>query len=102
MLRRSHASVRVGGQDIEITWATQRELIKLLRRAPGTLSVVLHFENIGASRPVELGRDGNERVFRALTSWFDRPALGRPFPTDAQALWSALDDELEQTSTHQG
>jgi hypothetical protein len=97
-LRRSHVIVRVDGVDIKITWATQRELLKLLQRAAGTLNVILHFENVGASRPVELDRDGNERVYRALTYWLEHPALGQPFPDDARALWAALANALKPGS----
>ncbi len=86
--------VRAGGEDIEITWATRNELLKLLQRAAGTLQVVLSFENVGASQPVDLDRDGKEHLFRALTYWQAHPDTGKPFPEDAQALWTALADEL--------
>ncbi len=93
-LRRTRVKVRVGGEDVEITWATRSELLKLLQRAAGTLQVVLYFENVGANRPVDLDRDGKEHLFRALTYWQDNPPIGKPFPDDAQALWTALADEL--------
>ena len=83
---------------IGITWATRNELLKVLQRTPGTLQVVLYFENVGAIRPVDLDRDGKERVFRALTYWHDHPAIGKPFPEDAQALWTALATELESAA----
>ena len=92
-LRRVHVKVLVGGNDVEITWATRNELLKLLQRAAGTLQVVLYLENVGALRPVDLDRAGKEHLFRALTSWQDHPAIGK-FPEDAQALWTALADEL--------
>ena len=94
-LRRAHLIVRVGGEDVAITWATRNEILKLLQRAPGTLNVVLYFENVGARRPVDLDTDGKQLLFRALTYWQDHPALGKPFPDDAQILWTALADELE-------
>ena len=93
-LRRVHVKVLVGGEEVEITWATRNELLKLLQRAAGTLQVVLYFENVGALRPVDLDREGKEHLFRALTYWQDHPAPGKPFPDDAQALWTALADEL--------
>jgi hypothetical protein len=93
-LRRAYVKVHVGGKDVEITWATRNELLKLLHRAAGTLQVVLYFENVGANRPVDLDRDGKEHLFRALTYWQDHPDIGRPFPEDALALWTALADEL--------
>jgi hypothetical protein len=93
-LRRVRVKVFVGGGDVEITWATRNELVKLLQRAAGALQVVLYFENVGALRRVDLDRDGKEHLFRALTHWQDRPAIGKPFPEDAQALWTALADEL--------
>jgi len=93
-LRRVHVKVLVGGKHVEITWATRNELLKLLQRAAGTLHVVLYFENVGALRPVDLDRDGKEHLFRALTYWQEHPTTGRPFPDDAQALSTALSDEL--------
>ena len=93
-LRRVHVKVLVGGRHVEITWATRNELVKLLQRAAGTLHVVLYFENVGALRPVDLDRGGKEHLLRVLTQWQDRPAIGKPFPGDAQALWTALADEL--------
>ena len=93
-LRRARVKVLVGGNDVEITWATRNELLKLLQRGAGTLQVVLYFENVGDLRPIDLDRDGKEHLFRALTHWQDHPALGKPFPDDAQALWTALADEL--------
>jgi hypothetical protein len=89
-LRRSYVTLRVGGNDFPIAWSTQRELLKLLQRAPGTLSVILHFENIGANRPIELDRDGNAHVHHALRNWAERPPLGLPLPDDARALLAAL------------
>lgn len=94
-LRRALLTVRAGGKDVEITWATRNELLKLLQRAPGTLQVVLYFENVGGTRTVDLDRDGKTHLFRALSQWQDHPAIGKPFPDDAQALWTALADELE-------
>jgi hypothetical protein len=94
-LRRACLKVRAGGRDVEIRWATRNELLKLLQRAPGTLQVVLYFENVGGIRTVDLDRDGKTHVFNALTYWQDHPAIGKPFPDDAQALWAALADELE-------
>ena len=96
-LRRVHVTVRAGGENVEITWATRNELLKLLQRAAGGHQVVLYLENAGAIRPVDLDRDGNEHVFRALTYWHDHPAIGKPFTDDAQALWAALANELEST-----
>jgi hypothetical protein len=93
-LRRVRVKVLVGGEDVEITWAARNELLKLLQRAAGTLQVVLYFENVGALRPVDLDRAGKEHLFRALTYWQDHPSTGKPFPDDAQALWTALADEL--------
>jgi hypothetical protein len=87
--------VRAGGEDVEITWTTRNELLKLLQRAAGTLQVVLYFENVGATRSIDLDDDGKAHLFRALTYWHDHPAIGKPFPDDAQALWTALADELE-------
>jgi hypothetical protein len=52
-LRRAHLAVRVGGEDVAITWATRNEILKFLQRAAGTLNVVLYFENVGARRPVD-------------------------------------------------
>jgi hypothetical protein len=94
-LRRARLSVRAGGEDVEITWTTRNELLKLLQRAAGTLQVVLYFENVGATRSIDLDDDGKTHLFRALTYWHDHPAIGKPFPDDAQALWTALADELE-------
>jgi len=88
-------TVHVGGEDIPITWATRNEILKCLQRASGTLHVVLYFENVGARRPVDLDDDGKQHLFRALTYWQDQPSFGKPFPDDAQALWTALADELE-------
>ena len=93
-MRRVRVKVLVGGGDVEIAWATRNELLKLLQRAAGTLQVVLYFENVGALRPVDLDRDGKEHLFRALTYWQDHPSAGKPFPDDAQGLWTALADEL--------
>lgn len=91
-------TVRVGGEDIAITWATRNEILKLLQRASGTLHVVLYFENVGARRPVDLDDDGKQHLFRALTYWQDHPSFGKPFPGDAQALWTALADEIEASA----
>ena len=94
-LRRAHVKVLAGSEYVEITWATRSELLRLLQRAPGTLQVVLYLENVGAIRAVDLDRDGEHHLFRALTQWKDHPAIGKPFPDDAQALWTALARELE-------
>jgi hypothetical protein len=97
-LRRAYLNVRAGDQEVPITWATRNELLRLLQRADGTLQVVLYFENVGATRPVDLDREGKTHLFRALTSWQDNPAFGKPFPDDAQALWTALADELDEST----
>jgi len=94
-LRRAFLTVRVGGEDIAISWATRNEILKFLQRASGTLHTILYFENVGARRPVDLDDDGKQHLFRALTYWQDHPSFGKPFPDDAQALWTALADELE-------
>ena len=93
-LRRT-VKVLAGGEYVDITWATRSELLRLLQRAPGTLQVVLYFENVGAIRPIDLDRDGKSHLFRALTRWKDHPAIGKPFPDDAHALWTALAGELQ-------
>jgi hypothetical protein len=94
-LRRAQLIVRVGGEDVAITWATRNEIVKLLQRAPGSLNVVLYFENVGSRRPVDLDYEGKQHLFQALTYWHDHPAIGKPFPDDAEALFTALADELE-------
>ena len=101
-LRRAHLTVRVGDEDVAITWATRNEILKFLQRTPGTLQVVLYFENVGARRPVDLDDDGKQHLFRALTYWQDHPAIGKPFPNDAQTLWTALADELEESTAELG
>jgi hypothetical protein len=94
-LRRAHLIVRVGGEDVAITWATRNEILKLLQRTPGALDVVLYFENVGARRPVDLDHAGRQHLLRALGQWHDRPAFGKPFPDDAMRLFTALADDLE-------
>jgi hypothetical protein len=101
-LRRAYLTVLVGGEDVVITWATRNDILKFLQRAEGTLNVVLYFENVGARRPVDLDRDGKQYLFRALTYWQDHPAIGKPFPEDAKALWTALADELEENTQELG
>lgn len=96
-MRRARLNVRADGKDVDITWTTRNELLKRLQRAPGTLQVVLYFENVGATRSIDLDLDGKTHLFRALTHWHDHPDIGKPFPDDAQALWTALADELEPT-----
>jgi hypothetical protein len=94
--------MRVRGEDVAITWATRNEILKLLQRAAGTLNVVLYLENVGARRPVDLDKDGKQHLFHALTYWQDHPAIGKPFPEDAQTLWTALADELEESTPELG
>ena len=94
-LRRAHLFVRVGGEDVAITWATRNEIVKLLQRAPGSLRVVLYFENVGSRRPIDLDEDGKQHLLQALTHWHDHPAIGKAFPADAQTLLTALAGELE-------
>jgi hypothetical protein len=94
-LRRAHLIVRVGGEDVAIRWATRNEILKFLQRASGTLNVVLYFENVGARWPVDLDHEGKQHLFRALTYWHDHAAIGKPFPDDALALFTALADDLE-------
>ena len=97
-LRRAHLFVRVGGEDVAITWATRNEIVKFLQREPGSLRVVLYFENVGSRRPIDLDHDGKQYLLRALTQWHDNPAIGKPFPDDAQTLRTALAGELEATA----
>ena len=94
-LRRAHLFVRVGGEDVAITWGTRNEIVKFLQREPGSLRVVLYFENVGSRRPIDLDHDGKQHLLQALTQWHDHPAIGKPFPDDARALFTALADELE-------
>ncbi len=94
-LRRAQLLVRVGGEDVAISWATRNEILKFLQRAPGSLRVVLYFENVGSRWPVDLDRDGKQHLFQALTEWRDHPALGKPFPDDAESLFISLGGELE-------
>jgi hypothetical protein len=101
-LRRAHLIVRVGGEDVAITWATRNEILKFLQRASGALNVVLYFENVGARRPVDLDNDGKQHLFQALTYWRDHPAIGKPFPEDALTLLTALADDLEATPPEPG
>jgi len=63
-LRRANLMVRVGGEDIAITWATRNEILKFLQRASGALNVILYFENVGARRPVDLDNEGKHHLFR--------------------------------------
>jgi hypothetical protein len=65
------------------------------QREPGSLRVVLYFENVGSRRPIDLDHDGKQHLLQALTQWHDHPAIGKPFPDDARALFTALADELE-------
>ena len=97
-LRRAHLFVRVGGEDVAITWATRNEIVKFLQRSPGSLRVVLYFENVGSRRPIDLDFDGKQHLLQALTDWHDHPAIGKPFPADAQTLFTALAGELEAIS----
>jgi hypothetical protein len=96
-LRRAHLIVRVGGEDVSITWTTRNEIVKFLQRAPGSLHAVLYLENVGSRRPVDLDRDGKQHLLHALSYWHDHPAIGKPFPDDAQTLLAALAGELEAT-----
>lgn len=93
-LRRAHLVVRVGGEDIAITWTTRNEILKFLQLAPGTLNVVLYFENVGGRRPVDLDQEGRQHLFQALAYWHGHPAIGKPFPDDALTLFTALADDL--------
>ncbi len=93
-MRRAHLFVRVGGEDVPITWATRNELLKFLQRAPDALNVVLYFENVGARRPVDLDHEGKQHLFQALVYWHGHPEIGKPFPVDALALFTALADDL--------
>ena len=97
-LRRAHLFVRVGGEDVAITWATRNEIVKFLQRSPGSLRVVLYFENVGSRRPIDLDFDGKQHLLQALTHWHDHPAIGKGFPDDAQTLFTALAGELEAIS----
>ena len=97
-LRRAHLFVRVGGEDVAITWATRNEIVKFLQRTPGSLPVVLYFENVGSRRPIDLDYDGKHHLLQALTHWHDHPAIGKGFPDDAQTLFTALAGELEAIS----
>jgi len=94
-LRRAHLLVRVGSEDVAITWATRNEIVKFLQREPGALRVVLYFENVGSRRPIDLDHEGRHHLLQALTHWHDHPEIGKPFPDDAQALFTALTGELE-------
>ena len=96
--RRGHLFVRVGGEDVAITWATRNEIVKFLQRGSGSLRVVLYFENVGSRRPIDLDHDGKQHLLQALTDWHDHPAIGKPFPDDAQALFTALAGEPETIS----
>ena len=97
-LRRAHLFVRVGGEDVAITWATRNEIVKFLQRSPGSLRVVLYFENVGSRRPIDLDFDGKQHLLQALRHWHDHPAIGKGFPDDAQTLFTALAGELEAIS----
>src|SRR4029079_18944712 len=94
-LRRAHLFVRVGGEDVAITWTTRNEIVKFLQRAPGSLSVVLYFESGGAMRLIDLDNDGKHHLLQALKHWHGHPAIGKSFPDDAQTLLTALAGELE-------
>ena len=67
-LRRAHLFVRVGGEDVAITWATRNEIVRLLQRAPGSLRVVLYFENAGSRRPIDLDEEGKQHLLQAPRS----------------------------------
>jgi hypothetical protein len=93
-LRRAHLFVRVGGEDVAITWSTRNEIVKFLQRVPESLRVVLYFENVGSRRPIDLDYDGKQHLLQALAHWHDHPEIGKPFPDDAQTLFTILAGEL--------
>ena len=65
-----HMSVAVdrGGEanDVRLPWKSREYLLRKLRATPGAEAIVKAFEDVGATRPVELDTEQKALLYRVL------------------------------------
>ena len=68
--RLNHISVAVdrGGEanDVRLPWKSREYLLRKLRTTPGAEGIVNAFEDVGATRPVELNTEEKALLYRVL------------------------------------
>jgi len=95
--RLDHVSIAIdrggGANNVRLPWASRENLLTKLRTIEGAADLVKAFDDVGASRPVQLTVQQKALLYRVLddrafTSGFDQ------LPTGFFELRNALSDEL--------
>jgi hypothetical protein len=69
MDRLDRVEVNVAGEIVDITWDERDQLLGKLRVLEGSETIVLNFEAVGASRPVELTEEQRSQLRVILELW---------------------------------
>lgn len=102
--RPDHISIAVdrGGEanDVRLPWKSREYLLRKLRTTPGAEGVVRAFEDVGATRPVELDTEQKALLYRVL----DNRGFTTGFhelPEGFFELRNALSDEVADVEQRQ-
>ena len=98
MAERSIHRVRVtlGGETVELPWASRDLLLDQLRTLDSMRPVVDSFEAVGTSRPVVLKHQQKVALLQVIEAWGGELPLGLlDLPEGISELCAALDDDLQ-------
>jgi len=91
--------IAVTNRTISIPWKSRQALLAELRPIEAMHEVVLAFEAVGTSRPVELTAEQKDDLHGVLTGWAQETEGGfTALPKGISELSNALYDDLHRNS----
>jgi hypothetical protein len=91
--RIQHFQVALSGKTIELPWASRAPLLDRLREHDDGLPVVLAFEAVGSTRPVQLQPAGKRVLLQVVEAWYSEVTV-KGLPAGVWELRNDLQVEL--------
>jgi hypothetical protein len=93
-----HFSIALSGKTVELPWTTRAPLLARIRGHDAGLQVVLAFEAVGATQPVQLQPAGKRVLLQVVEAWYAEVTM-KGLPAGVWELRNELlaDDELDHT-----
>jgi hypothetical protein len=88
-----HFRIALSRNTVELPWTSRGPLLARLRRHDAGLEVVLAFEAVGATPPVQLTAAGKRVLLQVVESWLYQETAGR-LPAGVAELRNELQNEL--------
>ena len=93
-----HFSIALSDKTVELPWTTRAPLLARIRGHDAALQVVLAFEAVGATQPVQLQPAGKRVLLQVVEAWYAEVTM-KGLPAGVWELRNELlaDDELDNS-----